>query len=181
MRLLGVGKLIKRIKKYIIKRKKLNIIKQERKIKKCKCGGEFYLSNSYNDGYVIDDYYVCNQCRKKKCLSSHLQENFTNDSILGPLEFCVRNTKIYSIIKCPICNNDLVENIHIPSYLKDFSCSNGCYYLEFEYIVIYVKIFDKCYSLFASSNERFEKEEKILNEIKFLKENDRYLIKILER
>lgn len=83
-------------------------------------------------------------------------------------------------MNCPICDSTM-------TFFGDDAdnhsrCGNKCYCKEFHYgytkIVIFNKEFFANYTYSSEKWEKFNKE--ILEEIDFWKENEKYLVKILE-
>lgn len=85
----------------------------------------------------------------------------------------------YDIKKCPICHNDMInhEFTYVPT-----ECRNGCFYRFYHPSgTIIIKIFDEEFvhvSGYSLHKEKLHNE--ILDKIEYWKENDRYLLKILE-
>lgn len=86
---------------------------------------------------------------------------------------------IYCNVKCPICE----QSLRVMQKRIWYRCENKCYYLYRGKDRDRIRIFDDVFSI----KHNFEKPERrnvkalILKQINYWKENDRYLIRILER
>ena len=94
----------------------------------------------------------------------------------------MENFKYFKFEKtCPICNNNLTVDFVISTYF--FKCKNKCYTKKENRVIIVFYIFGKKFLINKKmqENEIAKKElEKVEREIDYWKENDRYLIKLLE-
>lgn len=97
---------------------------------------------------------------------------------------------IYHRKNCPICNNSLNKRKRCGTLY--FECDNNCYRYQrkFSNTIIYtiINIFDEhyivrqwlnCWELFYKGIEYKTPEKVIRKEIRYWKENDRYIMKFL--
>lgn len=92
--------------------------------------------------------------------------------------------------KCLICGSKL--STFYPHYFNA-TCKNGCYEYEFmwtynvvknkEYDIVEFKVFNESYQITTLLNRKEKKKlkKKMIDKIKFYKENYRYLAEILEK
>lgn len=80
--------------------------------------------------------------------------------------------------KCPICNGNILA---ISNLAGVYECENKCCYIKLD-LTIVIRIFDKVFFFpFGLKDEVLKGKIKLIHEeIAYWKENDRYLIKILE-
>lgn len=82
--------------------------------------------------------------------------------------------------KCPICDSEMKVEYCDTFYDNDYYCRNKCYQIEIfshdkqQHDVV---LFDVEYI----EIENFDDKEKVKKRIQYWKENDRYLMKLLER
>ena len=87
--------------------------------------------------------------------------------------------------KCPICESEAIKKYRLDA--EDFSCDNGCYVYQeetlFDDFVVYryyvVGTLHDYYSA-AIDEEKQRVREQVIKDIKYWKENSRYLMELMK-
>lgn len=81
---------------------------------------------------------------------------------------------------CPVCGRELVKKQY--EHIFEYGCRNSCFRIERDLDEYIISVFERVY-LFWSDNKSvwLNNEEEIDSRIEYWKENDKYLIKLLNR